>query len=187
MGKGKHKGGKSRIDMRYGGRPTNKATNQTVRVNLTQNQGLTTTAGSVFYGSYSSTLCSSCTEWASYAARYEEFRVLGLKIHFVPLYQVNTAALTIPQGAYGTTRDVALTPTSLSQVAALADSQYTSLSKSWTKSIRASDIEELLYTQTSAPGTINVMSIAVAFQSGTASTGFGLVFVDILAEFKSKN
>jgi len=183
----KSKGRGRGVNMQYRGKAVHKGQNQTIRATLTYSQGLTGVAGN-FYGSYSSTLVNSSTEWASFAARYEEFRVLSLKVHFIPLFQVNTATTQLGVGAIGSTRDVALTPTTVAQVAALADSQYTNLAKAWTKTVRASDIEELVYTPTNAPGGVAVTSVAVAFNNLLpVAAQMGLVTVEFLTEFKSKN
>ncbi len=66
---------------------------------MTYNGVINTTTGNTIGGSYGSGLVTSATEFASLAARYQEFRVLALKLLWVPRFgQANESCAVAESG-----------------------------------------------------------------------------------------
>ncbi len=66
---------------------------------LTFNSVINTTTGTTLGGAYGSGLATSATEFASMAARYQEFRVLAMKLHWVPRFgQANESCAVAESG-----------------------------------------------------------------------------------------
>jgi len=123
-------------------------------------------------------------EFANYAARFREYRVLAVKIDCVPIVKVNTSttvsgAVVVAENKAG----VLGTPTSYNQIFAMAKSHYHSVMSEWTHIIRADDYTDLDMGSTSTPG--SEFSLVFYADALTASTVYAKLFMTWVVQFSS--
>lgn len=95
---------------------------------------------------------NTTTEWASFAARYREYRVLAVEIEWMPYHVANTTAITVGPLYIGLNKAGTLgTPTSKSQVFALAASDVKHTARKWRFVIRPDDYTDLDVGSTALP------------------------------------
>jgi hypothetical protein len=124
-------------------------------------------------------------EWASFAARYREYRVLAVELSWEPNFMVNTATSLGGPIYIALNKGGALgTPTSKGQVLAMADSECRSSYKKWNYQIRPDDYTDLDVGSTSTPSSeFSFVFFANAF---TASTVFGDFAQRWVVQFSSR-
>jgi len=154
---------------------------------LTYFVGITTTAGGLaFFQVNSALLRSSSAEWASYAARFTEYRILGLKIHVMTspggTLATNQGFCIIAQDQSGTLA----TPTTTAAMWGLADSRVWNLDDTLPRGIvytaKAVDLEDLNYTAVTTSSTTFQVFVHI---TGLASTQIASAFLEWCVEFKS--
>jgi len=147
---------------------------------------LSTTASAVLFGRVLSNAATSSTEWANYAVRYVEARVLAVRLNFLPFGTSSAAApMDVVAGVIATDRSGALsTPTSWGQVWALADPRpFTDqMVKPFTYQAQAIDLEDQDYQPVGALGATFSVLYAVSAQVGNSACLF--LATDFLVEFK---
>lgn len=95
---------------------------------------------------------NTTTEWASFAARYREYRVLAVELTWQPYQVVNTAAVIVGPLYVAMNKGTSLgTPTSKAQVFALARSKVMHTAKKFKYTIRPDDYTDLDVGSTSSP------------------------------------
>ncbi len=135
-----------------------------------------------------------CTQWASYAARFTQFRVLGIKLTYEPDINVSfydgtggvTAVRTVGGMIVCTDRSGALTSPSGagSETTAWAETsaKVFNVGKRWTYQAHAIDFEDQQYQ--AVTGTGNFYSVFVVGELLTASVTYGAVYEEYAVEFK---
>jgi hypothetical protein len=128
---------------------------------------------------------NTTTEWASFAARYREYRVLAVEIKWIPSIVVNTAAIVGGPLYIALNKGGALgTPTSKGQVFALANAKVHMNYKPWTYVIRPDDYTDLDVGSTATPASeFSFLFFASAY---TASTSYGDLAVEWVVQFSSR-
>jgi hypothetical protein len=147
---------------------------------------LTTNASGVLFGRVLSSAATSTTEWASYAARWTEARVLELRLSFLP-FGASVAANPNDAAAAVVAADrsgALAVPTTFGQVWALADpTLFTDqMVKPTRYSVRAIDLED----QDFQPVTSLAATFAAQYAASSASASSTILFLstDFLVEFK---
>lgn len=150
-----------------------------------------TTAGGVVSLQLSSTsVNSTASEWASFAARYIDYRVLKMKVSYLPIRVVNTqngatALSLVPGGVVAADPSGSAFPTTLATGWVLEASKLHQLSKSWSYAVRASQEEHMIFNPTSASiPAANRFAIVGIFGGGDASTTYGNFFYEWWTEFR---
>ncbi len=127
---------------------------------------------------------NTTVEWASFAARYREYRVLGVRVHFEPIVKVNTTGVIGGPCVVATNKAGALgTPTGHNQVFALAKSKVFSTYKTLIYEIRADDYTDLDVGDTSSPS--SEFSLLLYGDAFTVSTQFFRIYILWVVQFSS--
>jgi len=130
------------------------------------------------------------TEWNSFSTRYIDYRVLKMKVSYMPIRCNNTrnAATSLdlaPVGVAASDPSGSATPVTLQQGWALELSKLFSLERPWKIAIRASQEEHMLFNPTTAIiPSANTFSIVGVFGGGDASTVYGNVFYEWWVELR---
>ncbi len=168
----------------------------TETVRLSSNSALSSVGASILTRYLSASQASSCPDWASFAARFTEYRVLALRIHYFPAFpdaNPTTAAFAAPTTAVthgvlavGTDRSAALAaPASFGAVSQLAAVKYHWTARPWVYEARAIDFEDQQFTPVTT--TTNYFSVQVASR-GTLNSGttYGDICVEAMVQFKGR-
>ncbi len=91
-------------------------------------------------------------EWASWAARFREYRVLAVRIEYMPYSVVNLSTIAGAPLFVAENKAAAIgTPTSYNQILSLARSRVFHVFKPWSYVIRADDYTDLDMGGTASP------------------------------------
>ncbi len=155
-------------------------------VNTITSSGTGTYQLSVTSGSVQS---SPATEWSSFAARYKEYRVLKLKVTFVPnrpvcYYNGTTdipcltfVCVASPSGTFPTA--------SVSAYWAAEGATLKSSGKMWSYVTMATEREHLLFNPTAAViPSANLFAINVYALGGAFTVAYGYLLVEYIVEFR---
>jgi len=130
------------------------------------------------------------TEWSSFSSRYIDYRVLKMKVSYLPIRVVNTrngaSSLDLaPTGVAASDPSGSATPVTLQQGWALELSKLFSLERPWKIAIRASQEEHMLFNPTtSIIPSANTFSIVGVFGGGDASVVYGNIFYEWWVELR---
>jgi len=159
----------------------------TVEHELTATTTVTSTAGGVINNVFVNSPAGS-SEFSSLALLFEEYRVLGFEIHFVPFYPHwgSTTALAQnqaplvhwPQRNAGTAA-----PTTYTGAYQYAGAKVSSIQDEWRESIKMSGTLESEWVNTSAP--ISVAAVAVFGSGFSNSIQYGIAFSRWLLQMRS--
>jgi len=129
---------------------------------------------------------SSAPDWTDYAALYQRYRVLGMKLRLVPFNNNwgNTAALAQATGAFVmyTVRDVTVTgPTSYPTAVNFSNATLRSTQQELEKEIRMDGATDAAWLETNSPApTFGIGLFALGL---TMSSVYGQVEISYLVEF----
>jgi len=128
---------------------------------------------------------NTTTEWASFAARYREYRVLAVEFHWVPNNIVNTTGLVGAAMAVAQNKAAALgTPSGYGQLFSMAVGKIKHVFKPFKYLIAADDITDLDMGGTATPG--SEFSFLFYSDGLTASTTYGRFFTKWVVQFSSR-
>lgn len=123
-------------------------------------------------------------EYASYAARFREYRVLGVEAEWVPNLKVNTTAIVGAAMLIAQNKSSAFgTPTSYNQLFPMGHAKVQQVFERFKYSIVADDITDLDVGSTAAPG--SEFSFLFYADGLTASTTYGRYFLRWIVQFSS--
>ena len=125
------------------------------------------------------------TEWASFAARFREYRVLAVEINYFPFGKVNTTSFNIGPCVIATNKGPAFgTPTSSAQVFALAKPHIWHLGSPMKYIVRPDDYTDLDVGSTSSPA--SEFSVVLYADGLTVSSGYGRFYCKWVVQFSSR-
>jgi hypothetical protein len=132
---------------------------------------------------------SGSDNWSEYSTSWLEYRVLGIKYHFMPQYKVNTATTTTviqdtPIVFCQLHSSTAPTPSSIQEAWAYSDGKKVdSLMREKSVTWRMSDTFEAEFQDTATPSTA---IYSVMFQGFGASNSitYGTIFISYLVQFR---
>jgi len=156
---------------------------------LTLTQVITSSAGGLINTQFLSNP-SGASEWGDFTPIYEEYRVLGMEVHWEPFYPHwgSTAALAQNQVPmiWWPQRDAGATaPTTYTGAFQYAGAKVRNVQDRTTTSIRMSGTLEAEYQNTRTPASVFLIGcIAV---NCSVSINYGIAFVRYLVEFRSRN
>lgn len=147
-------------------------------------------AGATGFVLTSSGVQSLSTEWASFAARYLDYRVLQIKATYEPSIVVNTVNTAVnttilPVGAIVSDPSGSASLTSVAAAWALEQAKTLTLARRWKQVVRASQEEHMLFNPTSA-----VIPVANRFQitgfadGGSATQTYGRLYYEWIVELR---
>lgn len=127
---------------------------------------------------------NTTNEWASFAARYREYRVLAVQLEWVPFHVVNTTAIVVGPIVIATNKAGTLgTPTSKTQVSSLANSKYQHTTKRFTYVIRPDDYTDLDVGSTASPS--SEFSCLIYGDGLSVSATYGTFFMTWVCQFSA--
>jgi len=160
----------------------------TLRVNLTNTYSLNSDGSGNIAAYWTPGSVSSSTDWSSYAATYQEFRVLGMQLHYVPFYNGTYNSTVKPTvGAIATVHiPLGSTPASVDEVTQHTTWKSLKTSATLNQDWRMYGIEESVFTPTASPTGANHGGIVLYVDTATASVRYGSVFLTFLVEFRGR-
>lgn len=154
---------------------------------LTDSVNVAATAGGV-YNTVFQTDPTSMTQWANMVGNVDEYRVLGMRVHFVPVNKRNQTLAV----AYGAGVAPVVTVIDNNSVVALSSLQVGcefgshklhSFADSWTVEAKATSKNHMLWVDTNNSPTY-VFSIKTYSTGNFASISLGVAFVTRLIQFR---
>jgi hypothetical protein len=123
-------------------------------------------------------------DWANFANCYDEYRVLGLKVRFMPSNPYNVTRLTRPLITL-VDRDSAGGMASYAAALNYESSKDWDITRGWTVTARAKGPKDFAWITTAAP----VATFWIKLYTDTVSntTEYGLTRNEILVEFRGRN
>jgi len=127
---------------------------------------------------------NTTNEWASFSARFREYRVLGCEVHYIPYLVVNTSTIASAPIVVGLNKGGAIgTPTTFNQVLMLAKSVVHHTCKKWVFAIRPDDYTDLDVGAVSSPSSEFSMLV---YGDGLSNTiTYGRIVVYWVIQFSS--
>jgi len=156
---------------------------------LTATAVITSSAGGVINTQFLSSPAGA-TEWGDFTPIYEEYRVLGMEVHWEPFYPHWGTTVALAQNQvpmiWWPQRDAGATaPTTYSAAFQYAGAKVRNIQDRNTTSIRMSGTLEAEYANTRTPGSNFLIG---CYASGLSnSVGYGIAFTRFLVEFRSRN
>ncbi len=125
---------------------------------------------------------NTTVEWSSYAARFREYRVLAVSVHYMPYSTVNLSTIAGAPIVVAENKAAVLgTPTSYNQLIASARYQVHHVFKPWTFTIRADDYTDLDMGGTGSPS--SEFSMLIYGDSLSNSILYGRLFITWVVQF----
>jgi len=159
----------------------------TIKSNFTYEQSLTTSAGGDVAFRLRTSDVTNSEGWDDMSASYQEFRVLGFQVMWVPKYNQTYNASVIPgAGAHATTHVTGVaTPDDIGDVVKYDTFRVCYSGRPFTATWRARGFEELQWVSTSVA---NDSGGIIGYLNGmTASTLYGRLITVYLVEFRGRN
>lgn len=160
--------------------------NAPIVVTLTLVSLATATAGGVFAG-FASADPTGATGWAGWAARYGDYRVLGLEVEFNPSNPdtVPTAStLSRSPIATAVSRADVTAPTSYATCMQYASSMMHSPSRKWRRVVKMDGIEESGWTVTGSA--VSFFGVKFYTDTNTANAALGLLVQRYTVQFRNQ-
>jgi len=149
---------------------------------------LVSTNGSGVYSASLSSNPNTTSEWSSFVALYEEFRVLAMEVTFQPYYPhwASTSALSMTSFpvVYYPQRYGANVATSYNTAMQFAGAKIRSIQERTVVTIRMAGSQEAQFQNVSTP--VGFFGIGVYGTGGSASAGYAQAFVRLLVQFRSR-
>jgi len=129
---------------------------------------------------------SSCTDWGSLAAMYDEYRTLSIEVHYTPYdrYNRGTAVYTTSM-VVCTDQDDIVPLTSYVAGLTYASSKLMSFDQPWKRVVKMSGIENAVWTTTAAP--LNLYCVKTYGNGLTNSTTYGRIVIYYLVQVRGRN
>jgi hypothetical protein len=144
--------------------------------------GLSTGAGQVFNVLIDNNP-SGADNWAAYASSWAEYKVLGMKIQYAPVYNVSTS--TVASGVVVANifhSNVNPGITTLTNAFTYGDPKIKHSTKPFSLEWRLQDTDEALWQPTSSPGRTSY--VANVYSSGlTTATTYGYLYITYMIQF----
>jgi len=123
--------------------------------------------------------------WANLAGSFDEYRVLGFELHYIPYDKFNrgVSVFTVPLMVV-TDYDSAAALTGYSQADQYSSSKTCSLDENWKYTVRMNGIENSVFISTLAPSPM--FFIKTCGTGATVTTSYGKVFVRYRIQFRGR-
>ncbi len=128
---------------------------------------------------------SLAEDWSNYAAIFNEYRVLGFKMEFLPANKYNKSnATTVVPGYVVLDNESSSSLSSLAQAAAYSTAKFVSLDEPFMHVARMSDVEQADFVATSSVASAQWIKL---FFTGLAnSVLYGSIHVTLMVQFKGQ-
>jgi hypothetical protein len=165
-------------------RPFDKSEKDLHTVIVAQTQFISSTVGGAIATVVASTP-SGAPEWSSFAAIYDEVRVLGFKNSFRPNNQYTKVTTTCRPGYAVIDRSDSTALASYSDAVQYASRKPITLENPWSIEAKMGSVEEAQFAPTGSPG--NQMWLKIYFDGLTISTEYGLLETVFLVQFRGRH
>jgi hypothetical protein len=129
---------------------------------------------------------STARNWNEMSTSWAEYRVLGIRYRFNPLFTVNTNTINGLTGYAGVVHGLnATVPSTLASAASTGVASIFNGFKPWTREWRMSDSVESHFVRTDSPAATS-STLFLYCESGTATATYGHVMTEFLVQFRSK-
>jgi len=126
---------------------------------------------------------SSANDWASAAALFGEFRVLGMQIDFIPI-NLNSSLLTAASISVVSDFQAATALGTYGDAARYGSCKNHSINERWYHQVRMDGFENAQFTPTSA--VVSTYYIKVISTGNSLSSTMGEIYIHFLVQFKGK-
>lgn len=144
-------------------------------------------SGGINYALYQKD-CTSCTDWASCAAMYGEYRVLGLECEYLPHFGWGNATVAHSAGfsIVSHSSDVFAVSPSLDQLVQHADWKAFNTGTPFKIDWRMSSVEEGDFNSTAAPSTVILGGIQLYAPAAVTVMQYGYAVNTFLIQFRDR-
>lgn len=157
-----------------------------VKANLTYQVDLVSSAGSVISGAITNADVTACTDFASFASVFQEYRVLGFTVKYVNWYNGTYNATVTPRSGAMCTSHVSTiaAPASVDAVVQVADHKTWRTAGPLSVTWRARGTEEMAFTATTATSTHG--GVQYYCTAANANVGYGTAYITFTVEYRSR-
>ncbi len=157
-----------------------------VRANLSFTTQVSANGAGLIAGYVANSDVTASTDWSSFAATYQEYRVLAVEVKYQNYFNgAYSASLLQGAGAMCSNHVSTISaPASLDAVVQVADHKPWRTSAPLVKAWRARGTEEMGFTATSATSTHG--GIQYYATVGTPSAFYGILYITFMVEFRSR-
>jgi hypothetical protein len=128
---------------------------------------------------------SSVDNWSEYQTSWNEYRVLGIRFHFVPGPAVNSATVVVGPMAHSIVHSVtAPSNTTLAETLSYGDSQLGHTTKPFTCEWRMAGADEARFSTTSSPALSSYTLLTFA-DTLTTATAYGAIYRTWYIQFRN--
>ncbi len=128
---------------------------------------------------------SSADNWSEYSTSWNEYRVLGIKFHYVPGLVVNTTAVSVGPMVHAIVHtQSAPSPTTLAEALSYGDAKLGHTTKEFTAEWRMTASGESDFGSTTSPGSTSYAMITYA-DGLTTAINYGVIFRTWLIQFRN--
>jgi len=128
---------------------------------------------------------SAADNWTSYADAWGEYRVLGIRLEYQPLYSVNTAIITSAPIVHCVVHQGSLTsPTDYLEAYSYGDPKITNSTRSFVREWRMTNVNESTWVPTGSPTGTSLALLFAAFDLTTGTT-YGQLFINYVIQFRN--
>lgn len=164
-------------------RPADRSESDLHSVLLTYTEFLSSDGAGVMKPIYSDDV-SGYADWASFAAVYDEYRALGLRVEYFPDNRYSKTTTICRPLITALDRNDATVLASYSTAVAYASATKESLEDPWVREIRMNGVEDAEFVTTSTPAAKNYFK---AYASGLSATvEYGMIVLYCLVQFRGK-
>ncbi len=157
-----------------------------IKVNLSFTSQISASGAGIIAGYVANSDVTVSSDWSSFAATYQEYRVLGIEVKYMNYFNGSYSS-SLLQGAGAICSNHVSTiaaPSSLDQVVQVADHKPWRTSTPVVKAWRARGTEELAFTPTSTTATHGGVQYYATV--GTPSAFYGIIYITFIVEFRSR-
>lgn len=128
---------------------------------------------------------SGSTNWSEYSTAWSEYRVLGVKLTYIPQFSANTTTLSGFSGYHGIIHGTAVnTPTTLPEASATGVARLWSPFRPFVREWRMASVEEAAFVSTSGPAATS-NCLTVFGTNASSSVLYGNLLIEYLVQFRS--
>jgi hypothetical protein len=129
---------------------------------------------------------SGSRNWSEMSTSWGEYRVLGIKFSYMPLFSANTTAITGFSGYHAIIHGTPTIPTTLSQAASDGNSHIWNPFRPFVREWRMSDVTESQFILTSGPSSTS-NCLDVFGTNATVSLLYGNLTIQYVVQFRVHN
>lgn len=128
---------------------------------------------------------ASCADWTTAGQLYDEFRVLAMRLHFVPTNKYYKGLTITAPAIIGIDRDDATAPTTANQVIVKESARLVSIEDEFWITVKMSGNDEATWLD-AATSTVQAFCVKMYSDGLSNSITYGSLFIQYLVQFRGK-